>query len=592
MKFMEFADGCDELAKVPSKLKKADIIAELLKKSGDDLCMIATLLQGRVFPSFDEREVGIAAQSMEKIIAQATGFPHDEIRKRFSKIGDFGLVAEELVGKKKQRTLLSSPLTVKKVFDNLRKVAEVEGKGSQERKFALVAELIAAAKPLEAKYIVRVTIGDLRIGVAEGILRDAIAKAFLLEQPAQDRHETQNEGDLMQMKKAAVSAVEWAWFLRPDYGEVAEIARDKGISGLKNAKVQLGKPYHVLLAERSPGLKEALESFDKVALEFKYDGARIIIHKKGSRHWVFTRRLENITRQFPELKEMITKSVSADECIIEGEMLGFNKSTGKPMPFQSLSQRIKRKYDIERMAKEIPVQVNLFEIVYLDGKELFDEPLHERWKKLKSIIKPVKGKFQLAEHIETRDLKEAEKFYKESLAASQEGLIVKNLDAAYLPGRRVAGGWLKVKPVMETLDLAIVGATWGTGKRAGWFGSLLLGCRDANGNFLRCGMIGTGIKEKKGKAVEGESEDVTFEQLTKLLKPKIIEQHGSEVRLKPDVLVEVAYEEIQESSNYESGYALRFPRVLKFRPDRSVDECDTVDRIKRLYGQQKGKIRG
>jgi len=592
MKFMEFADGCDELAKVPSKLKKADIIAELLKKSGDDLCMIATLLQGRVFPSFDEREVGIAAQSMEKIIAQATGFPHDEIRKRFSKIGDFGLVAEELVGKKKQRTLLSSPLTVKKVFDNLRKVAEVEGKGSQERKFALVAELIAAAKPLEAKYIVRVTIGDLRIGVAEGILRDAIAKAFLLEQPAQDRHETQNEGDLMQMKKAAVSAVEWAWFLRPDYGEVAEIARDKGISGLKNAKVQLGKPYHVLLAERSPGLKEALESFDKVALEFKYDGARIIIHKKGSRHWVFTRRLENITRQFPELKEMITKSVSADECIIEGEMLGFNKSTGKPMPFQSLSQRIKRKYDIEKMAKEIPIQVNLFEIVYLDGKELFDEPLHERWKKLKSIIKPVKGKFQLAEHIETRDLKEAEKFYKESLAASQEGLIVKNLDAAYLPGRRVAGGWLKVKPVMETLDLAIVGATWGTGKRAGWFGSLLLGCRDANGNFLRCGMIGTGIKEKKGKAVEGESEDVTFEQLTKLLKPKIIEQHGSEVRLKPDVLVEVAYEEIQESSNYESGYALRFPRVLKFRPDRSVDECDTVDRIKRLYGQQKGKIRG
>jgi len=554
--------------------------------------MIATLLQGRVFPSFDEREVGIAAQSMEKIIAQATGFPHDEIRKRFSKIGDFGLVAEELVGKKKQRTLLSSPLTVKKVFDNLRKVAEVEGKGSQERKFALVAELIAAAKPLEAKYIVRVTIGDLRIGVAEGILRDAIAKAFLLEQPAQDRHETQNEGDLMQMKKAAVSAVEWAWFLRPDYGEVAEIARDKGISGLKNAKVQLGKPYHVLLAERSPGLKEALESFDKVALEFKYDGARIIIHKKGSRHWVFTRRLENITRQFPELKEMITKSVSADECIIEGEMLGFNKSTGKPMPFQSLSQRIKRKYDIEKMAKEIPIQVNLFEIVYLDGKELFDEPLHERWKKLKSIIKPVKGKFQLAEHIETRDLKEAEKFYKESLAASQEGLIVKNLDAAYLPGRRVAGGWLKVKPVMETLDLAIVGATWGTGKRAGWFGSLLLGCRDANGNFLRCGMIGTGIKEKKGKAVEGESEDVTFEQLTKLLKPKIIEQHGSEVRLKPDVLVEVAYEEIQESSNYESGYALRFPRVLKFRPDRSVDECDTVDRIKRLYGQQKGKIRG
>ncbi len=571
MRYSEFADACEELGKVSSKLKKTELIAKLLKKSGEDLYMVATLLQGRVFPSFDEREIGIAAQSMEKIVAQATGFSHEEIRRRFSKIGDFGLVAEELVGKKKQRTLLSAPLTVRKVFENLQKTADMEGKGSQERKFKLVAELVAAAKPLEAKYIVRATIGDLRIGVAEGMLRDAIAKAFL--------NVSEEE------KKNSISAVEWAWFLRPDYGEVAEIAKDKGIRGLKNVKVEVGKPYHVLLAEKSPGLKDALESFENPALEYKYDGARLVIEKKGSKIWLFTRRLENITKQFPELHEMVSKAVTANECIIEGEMLGFNKHTGKPMPFQFLSQRIKRKYDINRMAKEIPIQVNLFDIVYLNGKELFDEPLHERWRKLKGIIKPVKGKFQLAEHIETKDLKEADKFYKEALAASQEGLIVKNLDATYQPGRRVAGGWLKVKPVMETLDLAIIGATWGTGKRAGWFGSLVLGCRDAEtGKFLNCGMIGTGIKEKKEKET-----DITFEELTKILKPNIIEQHGSEVRLKPDVVVEVAYEEIQKSPDYESGMALRFPRVLKFRPDRSVDECDTLDRIKRLYEMQKGR---
>ncbi|MBM3304267.1 MAG: ATP-dependent DNA ligase, partial [Candidatus Aenigmarchaeota archaeon] len=436
----------------------------------------------------------------------------------------------------------------------------------------------------EAKFIVRATIGDLRVGVAEGIIRDAIAKAFLIG------HENLSDtpAKLAGVAKDAASAVEWAWFLRPDYGEVAEIARDRGINGLEKVKVEVGKPYHVLLAERSPGLKEAIESFEKVALEYKFDGARLIIHKKGNKIWLFTRRLENITKQFPELHGMVAKAVDCKECIIEGEMLGFNKATGKPMPFQFLSQRIKRKYDIDRMVKEIPIQVNLFEIVYLDGRELFDEPLSERWRRLKSIIRPIKGKFQLAEHLETKDLKQAEKFYKESLAASQEGLIVKNLDARYQPGRRVAGGWLKVKPVMETLDLAIIGATWGTGKRAGWFGSLLLGARDAEtGKFLRCGMIGTGIKEKKEQ--EG---DITFEELTKMLKPNIIEQHGSEVILKPDVVVEVAYEEIQKSPDYDSGVALRFPRVVKFRPDKNLDECDSTERIRRLYGQQKGKIRG
>jgi len=575
MKYAELAEVYEELERTPAKLKKADIIASLLKKaSPEELYMIALLMQGRVFPSYDEREIGIASQSMGKIISQATGFSHDAVGQLFRKAGDFGLVAEELIARKKQRTLLERPLAVEKVFGNLQKIAGIEGKGSQERKFGLVAELVSSAKPREAKYIVRTVVGDLRVGVAEGALRDAIAKAFL-------------DTETMELKKESASAVEWAWFLRPDYGEIARVAKERGIAGLRRIGVQLGTPYHVLLAERSPGLKDALESFERPALEFKYDGARIIIHKKGDKLWLYTRRLENITRQFPELHDFVRRGVSARDCIIEGEMLGFEKKTGKPMPFQFLSQRIKRKYDIEKIAGEIPVQVNLFEIVYLNGRELFDLPLNERWSLLKGIIKPIRGKFQLAEHLETKDLKEAEKFYKESLAASQEGLIVKNLDAKYHPGRRVAGGWLKVKPVMETLDLAIIGATWGTGKRAGWFGSLLLGCRDPeSGKFLRCGMIGTGIKEKK----EQET-DITFEELTKVLKPNIIGQNGSEVVLKPDMLVEVAYEEIQKSPDYGSGVALRFPRVVKFRPDRSVDECDTLDRIMRLYEMQKGKNR-
>jgi len=575
MKYSELVEIYERLEQTPAKLKKVEIIAELLKKaSKDDLYKIVLLLQGKVFPAFDEREIGLATQSMEKIVAQATGFSVKEVGQLFRKLGDFGLIAEKLIGKKKQQTLMERPLTLEKVFENLQKLADVGGKGSQERKFRLVSELVSSAKPKEAKYLVRTSIGDLRIGVAEGIMRDAIARAFL-------------DTETMEKKKLSQSAVEWAWFLNSDYGKIAQIAKDSGVKGLRGVRVEPGTPYHVLLAEKSPGLKEALEAFEHPALEFKYDGARIIIHKKGERLWFFTRRLENVTRQFPELQGFVKRAVRSRDCIIEGEMLGFDKKTGKPMPFQFLSQRIKRKYDIEKMVTEIPIQVNVFEITYLDGKEFFERPLRERWGMLKKIIKPIKGKFQLAEHIETKDIRTAQAFYKKSLNASQEGLIIKNLDARYHPGRRVAGGWLKVKPVMESLDLAIIGATWGTGKRAGFLGSYILGCRDGD-KFKNCGMLGSGFKEKT--EAEGGSAGVTFKELTRLVRPGITGSKGNEVAIRPSIVVEVAYEEIQRSPNYESGYALRFPRVIRIRTDKKARDADTRERIERLYRQQKGKL--
>jgi DNA ligase-1 len=264
-------------------------------------------------------------------------------------------------------------------------------------------------------------------------------------------------------------------------------------------------------------------------------------------------------------------------------MVGFDPKTGKPLPFQFLSQRIKRKYDIDKVRKQIPVRVSLFDLVYLEGESLFDQSLEERWAKLKSVVNPIPGKFQLAEHMETRDLAKAKSFYKQALSKGHEGLIIKNMDAIYQPGRRVAGGWLKVKPTMENLDLVIIGGTWGTGKRAGWLGSLFLGCRDPKtGEFLECGMIGTGIKEKSETGV-------TFEMLTSLLKPHITEEKASSVRIKPRVVVEVAYEEIQKSPNYSSGFALRFPRVISIREDRGPEGADSVERLERFFHQQKGK---
>lgn len=645
MLYSRLAECFGALEATPAKLGKTELISELLEEAGEgDLYKVVTLLQGRVFPPWSDKEIGIAVQLMIKVISSTLGIGAGQVENTFKKTGDLGLVAEEFMGKKRQATLAQKKLTVEKVFENLQKIADVEGKGAQERKIGLVSELISGASPKEAKYIVRTVIGDLRVGVAEGMVRDAIARAyfsdivwdekkiielmgakekiFLIEKGLLEKLEEKNkiskkelsgfkqknkfiEKDLEQikktelwkeknktdfiilsypdagseMKKRIVSAVEWAWFLRPDFGEVAEIAKKEGLEALERTPLKTGEPYIVLLAEKSPSLEAALGEYENPALEFKYDGARVCIHKKGEKVWLYTRRLENITRQFPEVVKWAMECVKAREAIVEGEMLGFSR--GNPMPFQFLSQRIKRKYDIEKMAREIPVQVNIFDIVLLEGKSLLKALLRERWEILRKTVNPLQGKFQLAKHIETKDLKKAEAFYKEALEAHQEGIIVKNMDAAYQPGRRV-GFWLKVKPVLETLDLAIIGATWGTGKRAGWLGSLVLGCMGEGGRFLECGMIGTGIKEK------GDS-GVTFEELTRLLKPNITEEKGSEVKIRPRVVVEVEYEEIQKSPTYASGYALRFPRVKSVRYDKRPEDSDSLERIEKIYGMQKGK---
>jgi len=572
MEYSKLVEVYEYLEKTGARLLKTNAIADLLKKTNIKLLPDVTLLlQGRIFPAWSEHEIGIASQLMIKIIATATGFSTKEVTNRFSKIGDLGLVVEELVTKKKQKTLFRKPLTVEKVLENLQKLAHTEGKGSQDRKAQLVSELISSAEPKDAKYIVRTTLGDLRVGVAEGVARDAIVMAFFAK------------GKELKNLKDETKIVEWAWFLTSDNGEVAKIAKEGGIKALEKVKLEMGKPYHVLLSEKAPSLAKALESFEKPALEYKYDGARICAHVDGDEIWLYTRRLENVTMQFPDLVKLVKECVKAKKCIIEGEMLGIDAKTAKPLPFQALSQRIQRKYEIERLVTEIPIQINLFDIVYLEGKILFNESLENRRKILEKIIKPIEGKFQLAKQLVTKDLEKAEEFYKEALEANHEGVIVKNLEAKYQPGRRVAGGWLKVKPTLETLDLVIIGAIWGTGKRAGWLGSLILGCRDPDSDgFLGCGMLGTGIKEK--------GEGVTFEELTKLLKQYIEKEKGNEITIKPKVVIEVAYEEIQKSPNYSSGFALRFPRLIRLRTsDKGPEDADDLNRIKRIYKMQKGK---
>jgi DNA ligase-1 len=560
MDYSILADYYERLEEVSAKLKKTDILAELFRKaSAEELPKIVLLVQGIVYPKFTQMELGIATQMLIKAISKSTGFKPDEIETRFAKVGDLGLVVEDCIKLRKQTTLLKKKLTVDFVFDNLQKLATITGEGSQEKKLNLIAELLASAKPKEARYIARTILGELRVGVAEGLIRDSIVQAFLLKEE----------------KTKATEAVDYAWNIVSDFGEIARIAKEKGIKGLKKSRVQLGKPIQVMLGEKAESIGEIIKDFGKIAAEFKYDGMHAEIHKKDDKIWIYTRRLEDVTKQFPDLVEFCRNGLKARECIVEGEALAINQKTGLPLPFQVLSQRIHRKYDIEKMVREIPVQVNLFDIVYLDGKPLFDKPFIERRKILEKIIKVIPSKFQLTEQIITDDVKEADRFYKKALAAKQEGLMLKVLDSPYIFGRHV-GTLYKIKPIMETLDLVIIGATWGEGARAKWLTSFELACRDPDtGKFLRCGMMSTGLTESE------------YTQMTEMLKPLIIEEKGKSVRVKPKIVIEVGYQEIQRSPNYESGFALRFPRFLRNRTaDKSPEEADTIERVKALFESQ------
>ena len=564
MDYSVLAETYGKLEAVSSKLKKTDILAELLVKTPDEqLPKVALLAQGIVYPRFTGYELGIAVQMMIRAISKASGFSPSDIENKFKRTGDLGLVAEECIKSRRQAVLLKKKLTIDKVFKNLQDLAFITGAGSQEKKLSLIAELLVSAKPKEARYIARTVLGELRIGVAEGIIRDAIVKAFLFK-----------ENMDKEKKEELTAAVDYAWNLVSDFGEVAKVAKEKGINGLRKARVHLGKPTYVMLAIKSESLEKLIKKYGKIAIEKKYDGARIIIHKKGSDFWLFTRRLEDVTKQFPDLVELARRCLKPKDCIVEGEMLGINSRTGYPLPFQTLSQRIHRKYDIDKMVKEIPVQMNLFDVVYLEGKMLFDRSLKERRDVLEKIVKPVPEKFQLAEQLVTDDVKKAEKFYKKALKDRQEGVMVKVLGSPYIFGRHVEG-WMKIKPVMESLDLVIVGATWGEGARAKWLTSYELACRDPDtGKLLRCGMMSTGLTE------EG------YKNMTERLKSLIVNEKGRKIKVKPKIVVEVKYQEIQKSPNYESGFALRFPAFEKIRFEKSPEDADDINRVRELFKSQ------
>lgn len=578
MKYLELVELYKRLESTTKRLEKTFYIAEFLKRHPNQIEMLALLVQGRVFPSWSEEKAGIASRLVAKAISLATGVSQREVEESWSRKGDLGEVCRGFVAEKRQTTLMARELDAEKVFQNLQRLASTEGEGSVDRKIGLVAELLTSAKPDEAKYIIRNVLEELRIGVGDGILRDAIVLAFITPDAEYDATENQFRID-EEAYNRGVEAVQEAYDIANDFARIADIAAREGLEGLKRIAIEPGRPLKVMLFQKAADVKDAFERVGRpCALEYKMDGFRIQIHKADNKIKLFTRRLEAVTTQFPEIIRFIERSIAGDSFVIDAEVVGYDAKSGRYLPFQNISQRIKRKHGICAMAERFPVEVNIFDILYHNGRTLIKLPFCERRKILEEVIKQKPREIILVKNMITSDEKEAEGFYEESLARGNEGIMAKKLDTAYKPGSRVGYG-VKIKPIMDSLDLVVVGAEWGEGKRAGWLTSFTLACTNKNNEFLEIGKMGTGIKEK-------EEEGVSFEKLTAMLKPLLIAESGKEVRVKPKIVLEVHYEEIQKSPTYSSGYALRFPRFVQIREDKSAEEASSIEYVEELYSGQ------
>jgi len=563
MRYKKLAEFYEQVSGTTKRLMKIDILSKFLGELSEGDRDILYLLEGSIYPEYDERRIGISNQLAIKAISKSTGTVEKEVIKEWKKIGDLGKVSENLTKNKKQSTLQSQVLTTEKVLENLRKLPELVGKGTVGKKLSLITELLTSASPVEALYLVRTLIGDLRIGIQESTIRESLAKTFFKDE----------EGASRKVQEAIDRA--------NDLAAVFDACKKKSFEELEKISLEVGKPIKAMLAQKVLTIEDGFKALGiPCAIEYKYDGFRLIIHKQKGEVKLFTRSLENVTKQFPEVVEYVNKYVKANSFILDSEAVGYHKKTKEYQSFQNVSQRIRRKYDIDKLQKELPVEINVFDILFYNGKSKLDEPFKKRSELLRKIIVNHPYKIIASKQIITGDAKKAKEFYKKSLKDNQEGIMMKNLDASYKPGRRV-GNMLKIKPEEKDLDLVITGAEYGTGKRSGWMSSFILSCRGKKkGEYLEIGKMGTGIKEKT-------EQGISFEELTNKLVPLITKEKGKTVEIKPKVIVAVTYQEIQRSPNYNSGWALRFPRFTALREDKPLSEIADLREIENDFKKQK-----
>ncbi len=541
MRFIEFAELCERLEKIPGRLEMIDLISSVLPTLGDnELPIFVRFVMGRIFPDWSPEKLGIGPNLLYEGIAYVAGKKKEDVVSAVNETGDVGLAVQQLLSSKEQTSFFSEDLELREVYGQFGQIAVTGGKKSQREKLLVVRRLLSNARPIEGKYLARIMLEDLRIGVGEGNVRDAIVKAFNAD-PGLVSH--------------ALQAIN-------DIGEVAVLAR-KGGSALSDVRIEPFRPVKMMLAQQG-SIDDAIAENGEMAAEYKYDGSRFQLHKVGGRYKLYSRKLEDVTDALPDIAAQLMESTTRD-VILDGEAVAMKG--GRPMPFQQVLRRFRRKYGVEEMQEQIQLVPNVFDILYLDGETLIDLPLSERRKKLEGAVHQ-----HVAPQLVSGDREKIGTMYRNALDAGHEGLMLKVPSSPYTPGIR-GKNWLKIKPEVDTLDLAVIGADWGEGKRAHYFGSFLLACQD-QGELVPLSKVATGFSDEQ------------LAEVFDLLKDKVISESGKEVRFEPFLVFEVGYSEIQTSPNYESGFALRFPRFLRVRDDKGVDEIETLDSIRERYERE------
>jgi DNA ligase-1 len=574
--FSEVAEVFDELEKISGRLEMTDILAELFKKADKaEIGELVYIMQGIVAPPYSGIDVGIGERFAIEAIANASGYTKSQVEEDYKKSGDLGDTAEKLLDKRKQTALFTSDMDVKYVYDAMMRISTASGTGSQETKIKLLTELLNNASPVEGRFLVRFVLGRLRLGIGDPTILDALSYT--------------RKGD-----KSLREPLERAYNVSADMGLVSRLFYEDPAS-IESFRVQPFKPLMPALAERLSTPKDIIEKLGKCGIEFKYDGFRLQCHKKGDEIRIYSRKLEDMTRMFPDVIEAVRK-LKADEVIFEGEALAFNAKKKRFFSFQQTMHR-RRKHGIAEASKEFPLNVFVFDILFLDGKDLTNEPYKER----RDIIKRMfKGKKILKPSKSVLVARPArlEKLFMQALSEGLEGIMAKDLKAPYTAGKRKFA-WIKLKKsygkAVDTIDGVIVGYYLGHGARAQFeFGGLLMAVYTPDrGRLETVAKIGSGFTEEEMVQLKEMLEEIQTEGPPSSLDYKV----EPEFWVEPKYVIEVAFDDITVSSMHtcgkkdEKGYALRFPRMAKMRDDKTAKEITTTGEVEHMFALQHGKRR-
>ena len=593
MQFGDLAEVFDRLEKTSSRLEMTDILAEFFRNvKPEEIRKTIYLSVGRLHPDFVPLELGMADKLVLKAIASVSGRRSEEVEDLWTKTGDPGEVAEMLIAKKKQMTLFSEPLSFQNVIEGLTAIENASGKDSQDKKMKLLARMLHDSSPLEARYLCRIVTGRMRVGAGTMTAMDALASAFASKEDRPD--------------------IERAFNITCDMGLVAETLASGGLDAVKGIVVSVGNPVKVMLAERLRSLPEIMERLGgKCAFEYKYDGIRVQAHiKKGPGGFVklFSRRLEDLTSNFPDIGEALLRQLKGREAIVEGECVAYDPDTGTLQPFQNVTHR-RKKHGMEKAVEDIPVRIFLFDMLYCDGEDYTLKPYSFRRMRLESSFKDDDSERYDRIGYTSRAIidsdEKAQEFFDGAIAARCEGIMAKSLseDSVYRAGSR-GFLWIKYKKdytqaLVDSFDLTVVGAFYGMGKRAGKYGALLMAAYDPDtGRFGTACKLGTGFDDAFLDAMPGLLEKYRCETKPASLDAEMV----PDVWFIPGVVLEVTAADISLSPIHtiaygtvkeDAGLGLRFPRFTgRVRDDKTPEQCTTASEIVEFYRMQEDRDNG